>query len=60
MYTGLKGEDCLMDGRVHTMEKNRDETRIVYWISTDPKDSVRAQKKEATIRNSKDCMTNDK
>ena len=23
MYTGLKGEDCLMDGRVHTMEKKQ-------------------------------------
>ena len=68
MYTGLKGGDCLMDGGFIPWKKsNRDETRIVYGFRLIPKMKdcdfkvyLSATKRGATIRNSKDCMTNDK
>ena len=68
MYTGLKGGDCLMDGGFIPW-KQATGTKLEAFIGfrlipkmkdCDFKVYLSATKRGATIRNSKDCMTNDK
>lgn len=62
MYTGLKGGDCLMDGGFILGKKTGTKLEAFYGFRLIPKMKdcdfkvFACKKKEATIRNLKDCI----